>query len=188
MIRRYKTACIALAIIFIIIAISLYIQTTKNSTIDQNTVSNTPELFFGSIDNSALANGEIGRTGYQLLRLPKSEIPHKLYLEGDWDIMEAFARNKTAGSEIRVTYTGQNVFMKLQSDDEVRVQIFRDDSNLLQENAGADIVTQDGKSYIIVKKAKRYHLISENDSSTEPHTLKLIILAPELKASSINFR
>lgn len=142
----------------------------------------SPEIYFGASRNERLSNGNVGQLGVQSLLKPDKLEDSQLYLEGDWDVHEEFAKNKTPYSKIIFPYLAKDVYMVLSADQPVRVKVLRD-GKVPGEFNGADL---DSTGYMWVDEERLYKIISE-DSNEDVHTLELITGEPGLNAFTFTF-
>lgn len=143
----------------------------------------SPEIYFGALRNDrSLKNGIVGRLGSQHFESPAFTTDNELYLDGDWDIREEFAKSETDNAKIIFRYQAKDVFMVLSADEPVRVKVLNDGENP-GDVAGAD-VDEDG--YMTVHEERLYKVIANKDNS-EAHNLELIIEKPGLNAFTFTF-
>lgn len=143
----------------------------------------SPEIYFGALRNDRyLKNGIVGRLGSQHFEAPVFTSDNELYLDGDWDVQEEFAKNESDDAKIIFRYQAKDVFMVLSADEPVRVKVLND-GELPGDVAGAD-VDEDG--YMTVHEERLYKIIANKDNS-EAHNLELIIEKPGLNAFTFTF-
>jgi cytochrome c biogenesis protein CcdA/thiol-disulfide isomerase/thioredoxin len=81
----------------------------------------SPEIYFGAWRNDRLGNGVPRQTGARTFVLPAIRERDRVYLEGDWETRDEFAR-ASSGAKIRMQYTGREVFMVASGDAVVKVR------------------------------------------------------------------
>ncbi len=144
----------------------------------------SPETYFGSLRNERLENGVQGKKGLQSLKQPRGTRRDVLYLVGDWDMQDEYAKNTSADSKIIFRYKGKDVYVVAGSDTPVDVEILLD-GQPARAYGGADVSTQNDKSIITIQEERLYKLIRHSDY--EEHTLELIIKEPGLQAFAFTF-
>jgi AhpC/TSA family. len=138
----------------------------------------TPEIYFGSLRNSYLANGQNGTTGAQSFTLPEQAEKNQLYLGGEWNIEEEFAQTNSSG-QILLRYESKRVNMVLEGEN-TSVRVYQD-GELVSEASGRDV--ENGT--VSVNDEQLYNLI-ENDGYEE-HRLRLESEDKSLKAYTFTF-
>lgn len=156
----------------------------KNVTVVDSSKVGSPETYFGASRNQFLGNGQSEKAGVQLFTEPSKIELNKLYLSGNWNIADQFAKNARAGDTITFRYQAKNVYFVASSADNVRIKILRDGKPLGQE-AGSDI-SKDGSSSVLIKDARLYKLI-EDPAGYGEHVLKIIIEKPGMRAFTFTF-
>jgi len=144
------------------------------------TFGQTPEIYFGSARNKLLANGNDGKSGIQSFQLPEEIDQSKLYLEGEWDVTDEYARNQQAGGKIVLKYYAKEVYMVASGSEDITIKVLRDGQPAL-DNSGADVEKGIGK----INDERLYHLISEEEVGE--HLLEIEIENPGLNAFTFTF-
>jgi hypothetical protein len=146
----------------------------------------SPETYFGASRNQNFENGKPFSVGKQNgLTIPSQIYANKLYLSGDWDISEEFARNDSPNAGIVYKYTAKDVFFVAKAEVEIIVEVILD-GKPADIGAGADVIkTSDGKTSLKIKEARLYKIISGIKS--EEHTLELKIQKSSLEAFTFTF-
>lgn len=144
----------------------------------------SPEVYFGALRNQFLGNGTSSQTGKSTFTIPSRTELNTLYLGGEWDIQNEFARTIEAGARIVFPYQAKNVYFVAGSGQPVRIRVLRDGKPLGAE-AGDDVRVENGQSVVTVSDERLYSLIK--DSEYGQHTLELIIETPGLEAFTFTF-
>lgn len=142
----------------------------------------SPEVYFGASRNEYLGNGMQGKEGEQTFSFPSIAQPNTLYLSGAWSITDEYATNKASGAGIEFVYNAKNVYIVAASDTPVKVRVTRDNGTSLGSEKGADV---DADGFVTIGEDRLYQLIE--GSSYGPHTLKLEVQGPGLKAYTFTF-
>ncbi len=101
----------------------------------------------------------------------------RLYLHGDWLNDRNYLRldpSEETGGYLTIVYQGKEVGAVIKPEGERNFQVFvrQDDADLKPEDAGEDILIDEaGRSYIIVKDAKLYHIVRNREFGE--HKLKM---------------
>ncbi len=155
--------------------LDMNVEVSSNISTPENVVNadfrkvGSPEIYFGSLRNDQLANGEVGVSGPQTLTLPINLVSNKLYLGGNWSIMSEYSENISTAS-IVFKYLAKNVYFVGSSLEGVEVEVYKDKVLLKKIN-----VREDGL----------YNLIE--DVEYGEHLLELRIMNPGLKAFTLTF-
>jgi cytochrome c biogenesis protein CcdA/thiol-disulfide isomerase/thioredoxin len=149
--------------------ISQEISIPKNAIPLDSVKTSSPETYFGANRNEFLANGLRGVLGKQVLVIPESILPNKLYLGGSWDIKEEYALGKP-GSSVVFKYGAKNVYLVSGSESGSEISVYKDD--LLIEK----ITIQDEKLYNLIK-----------DLDYGEHILRLEVNKGDLKVFTFTF-
>lgn len=187
-IKKHVKYFILIAAAIMSVVFVYYLEMKKSSSAPPQTPNAVSEstsgqiVYLGVSKNINLANGLAGQTGFQSFIRPDEIIENKLYLEGDWDIQDDYAENKSAYARILYGYKTKNIFMNLSADPKVLIKILRDGQDI-GDAAGEDA---DARSYMWVDENRLYKIVSE-DNAEEFHTLELIIGEPGLRAFTLSF-
>ena len=130
----------------------------------------SPETYFGAMRNEFLANGKQAIKGIQKFSIPPTIDQNKLYLEGDWDIQQEFAQNKSSKARIVFRYQAKNVYIVASAKKSLKVHVLVDGRE---------------QNVIEVKTEQLYTLVQGNDYLDR--TLELIIEDPGLSAFTLTF-
>ena len=158
-----------------------------NPTLEETTdfgKEKSPEIYFGSLRNERLGNGYQGKKGLQSLKEPRGTRKDVLYLVGDWNIQDEYAKNTSPDSKIIFRYRGKNVYMVAGSDEPIDAEILLD-GQPVEDRQGADVRMENGKNIVTIQEERLYKLIRHSDY--EEHTLELIIKKPGLQAFTFTF-
>jgi len=151
---------------------SAEVSTTVSTPDTPNAVGGlvrSPEIYFGSARNTALANGKKQTAGSQTLTIPKTTEENKLYLGGTWNLKSEYA--ESAGeSSVLFKYDSKDVYFVGGSVDGVDLDIYKD---------GAFVKT------VTVKAEQLYTLIDGEDYGK--HTLEIKIKKGTLQAFTFTF-
>jgi thiol-disulfide isomerase/thioredoxin len=149
----------------------------------------SPEVYFGAARNRYLANGVPFQRGLQSLREPSRIHVNELNLVGDWEFDDEFAENKAAGARVLFQYDAKDVFLvaeaRADDPDGVRIRIRRDGQDT-GDWAGADVVQEDGASFVTVKESVLYRLVQDK-GGYGTHLLEIIAEEPGLRAFTFTF-
>ncbi len=145
----------------------------------------SPETYFGSDRNQTLANGRSGQPGEQTLKLPTKLQEDTLYLGGTWNFEHEFTEARQAGAQISYRYTAENVYFVASANNSLKVEILRDGLPLTTDIAGDDVQFEQGKSYLLIKEERLYHLLKNQGGNA--HLLELKAAATGLKAYTFTF-
>ena len=146
----------------------------------------SPEVYFGAGRNEYLYNGVPHQTGEQKFTLPGAMNLNGLSLVGTWNFENEFAQTSVAQNAIIYRYSAQSVYFVASSPTRNRVEILRDGVSLTKENAGSDIIFENGKSYLWIQEDRLYNVVSDKAGAGE-YTLQFIIESPGLKAFTFTF-
>lgn len=130
---------------------------------------NSPEVYFGSSRNQFISNGKSGVSGEQVFSLPSTISFNKLYFDGIWNLASEYAENKNTAS-IVFSYEAKNVYMAAGSDNDVEIEIYKDDVFVKK---------------VTIKDETLYPLIQDADYGK--HILKIIIPKAGLQAFTFTF-
>jgi thiol-disulfide isomerase/thioredoxin len=155
---------------------------TPTSTISINyTGVQSPETYFGADRNQYLADGPVMTNGTYTLTAPAGAATmgsgalqaNSLYLDGQWDFEDQYAKNLTAPAKIFYEYDSKNVYMVAASDNPnkpVTVQVLVDG-------------TQTGT--VTIQANQLYNIVQGSSYGT--HTLELIVENSGLDAYTFTF-
>lgn len=141
----------------------------------------SPEVYFGSLRNELLANGQAGLTGEQIFAEPSDAPLNDLLLGGTWDIQPEYAVAVSDRATITFRYKAAKVFMVAAADEPV-VMTVRRDGELIGKFAGSDV---DGDGQVTISDEQLYSLVEEDGVSE--HTLELTIEGLGLQAFTFTF-
>ncbi|MBI3684818.1 redoxin family protein [Candidatus Azambacteria bacterium] len=130
----------------------------------------SPEIYFGAARNTYLGNGDSGTQGVQTLEQPQRVKTNTLYLTGEWEFLDEFAKNRSAGAKIIFRYQAKNVYFVANAKGGVTVEIFKDG-------------TSQGTKF--VQGEELYQLVA--DMEYGEHTLEMIVESPGLEAFTFTF-
>jgi len=145
----------------------------------------SPEIYFGALRNEYLGNGIPGTIGIQTFTKPADIRFNTLYLDGEWELTEEFAENKSNNAKIIFRYRAEKVFLVATSKSGVKLKILHDGIPLGGES-GEGIVMQNGESTVTVKEDGLYRLIEKSIGHNE-HTLEIIIEEPGVRFFAFTF-
>ncbi len=146
----------------------------------------SPETYFGAERNEYLGNGAANTEGPQTFRAPNKIPSNTLFLDGAWDIQKEHAISLRPLARILYRYVATHVYFVASADQKVRVKVLRDGKPLAANMAGADVVFEQGQSYLTLQEERLYDIIHETDKNGD-HTLQLIPETPGLKAYTFTF-
>lgn len=144
---------------------------------------NSPETYFGSARNQNFGSGTPGQAGTFTFSSPAFVNKNILYLIGQWQFTDEYARNLSAGAKIIFKYVAKDVYFVASSNTGVKIKVLQD-GKPLYETAGEDI-SKDASSQGFIKESRLYKLIK--NSMAEEHILEIIIESPGLNAFTFTF-
>jgi len=142
---------------------------TNTITLDPAGVQ-SPETYFGAARNEYLGNGTRSTTGPQQLSLPTTTHANRVYLDGNWNFQDEYARSESAGTNIIYTYHAKNVYLVASGDAPVPITVMVD-----------GVVTD----HQVIREHKLYPLVHGTEYGT--HTLRIQIDTPGLTAYTLTF-
>ena len=130
----------------------------------------TPELHFGSADQSGFGSPENGRDGNQHFSVPGRLPLHKFALAGRWKITPEYAKLTGSHGELRLHFKAAKLYLVAGADHPVTVQ-----------------VTIDGKPQppVTIQASAQYTLFMSHDDSE--HVVVMHIPQPDLRVYSFTF-
>jgi len=141
----------------------------------------SPETYFGAARNEYLANGMKGKVGEQTFMAPTLALPSRLYLTGTWNIdRESAASISDAGIVYR--FDAQEVYLVMESDEAIVVEVYQDGELLTGDGRGADV---DEHGTVTVQKSGLYKLIQ--NSTPDEHVLELRVQDAGLRVFAFTF-
>lgn len=153
---------------------NIKVELTKETQIPYS-AAQTSELYFGyHFARKGLGNTQ-GFRANQIVEysLPKEIKEDIIYMEGKWqnnvDHMR-HANKKKASTILSFRAKTLNIVANAKK---AKVDVFLDGKPIRKDQAGEDVIVKGGKSYIIVDKAKLYHVVG-NKNQYGSYTLKLI--------------
>ena len=129
----------------------------------------SPEIYFGSARNTALANGKKQTAGSQTLTIPTTTEENRLYLGGTWNLKSEYAES-TGESSVLFKFDSKDVYFVGGSEDGVDLEIYKDGK--LEKT-------------VSVKAEQLYTLIDGEDYGK--HTLEIKIKKGTLQAFTFTF-
>lgn len=148
----------------------------------------TPETYLG-FERSNYANLEkFEPRKPTTFSLPTKLIPSRLYLKGEWKIDREFAAPSGAGdASLVINYEAKeaNLVIKPLAAGEIKVLIEENDAPIKKENRGADIIEENGKTFIIVKEPRMYNIT--NNAKYGGGKLMLTSSSPNFAAFAFTF-
>jgi thiol-disulfide isomerase/thioredoxin len=120
--------------------------------------------------------------------LPTKLIPDRLYLNGQWKIDRQFAVPSGSGdASLIIDYEAKevNLVIKPLAADEFKVLAEENNAPIRKENRGADIIEENGKTYLVVKEPRMYNII--NNAKYGRATLKLTSSSTSFGAFAYTF-
>ncbi|MBI4215584.1 MAG: redoxin domain-containing protein [Parcubacteria group bacterium] len=147
-------------------------------------LSRSPEIYFGARRNLYLGNGKSNVEGVQILKEPVGMKTNILYLAGEWDFQDEYARNISQGSKIIFRYQAKGVYMVASAKEPIKARILLDGKSLFPQTGG-DLIIDGGNSILTVQEERLYKIIE--DAAHSEHTLEIIIPSPGLTAFTFTF-
>jgi len=126
----------------------------------------SPEIYFGSLRNEYLANGNPGRTGKKEFTFPNVFTLNSLYLDGVWNITPEYAES-ISNSRLVYKYQAQDVYIVAEGDVPVKIEVWQDGSLVSSAGAGEDV-----KEGIVTIQESRLYKLIHNDEPGE-HVLEI---------------
>lgn len=142
--------------------------------------TNSPEVYFGALRNSYLANGRPNAIGTQRLQEPREISTNALYLAGEWDVQPEYAENRSAGAKIIFRYAAKSVYLVASSEKAARIRVLRDGVPL-KAGMGEDV----SKSTLTVREPRMYRIVEDADYGE--HTLEFVVEKPGLRVFTFTF-
>lgn len=148
----------------------------------------TPETYLG-FERSNYGNLEkFEPRKPTIFTLPTKLIPDRLYLNGQWKIDRQFAVPAGSGdASLVINYEAKevNLVVKPLAAGEIKVLAQINDAPIAKENRGADIIEENGKTYLVVKEPRMYNII--NNTKFGRSTLKLTSSSTSFGAFAYTF-
>jgi cytochrome c biogenesis protein CcdA/thiol-disulfide isomerase/thioredoxin len=146
----------------------------------------TPEIYIGAERNADhLGNGVSHRLGKQDFVFPKLLIPDHVYLAGSWNVSGEYAETSALGAQIRLNYGAAYVYMVLSAPKQIKVKVLLD-GRPLGTRAGADVITENGESYLTISEERLYDIVRDGEGYGE-HTLEFTVEGAGLKVFTFTF-
>jgi len=118
----------------------------------------SPEIYFGSERNSALANGVSGRSGKQNFELPADFSLNKLYFDGVWNVEPEYAES-VSNSKIIFRYNAKEVFVVAKAENSSEIAVW-EDGKIVSGNAGEDV---DSRGKVLIQESGLYKIIKNQE-------------------------
>lgn len=148
----------------------------------------TPETYLG-FERNDLGNLEkFEPRKPTAFTLPTKLIPDKLYLTGSWKIDKQYAVPAGSGdASLVINFEAKeaNLVVKPLAAGEFKVLAEENDAPIRKENRGADIIEENGKTYLVVKEPRMYNII--NNAKYGRATLKLTSSSTSFGAFAYTF-
>lgn len=127
----------------------------------------TPELYCGLLRNPGLGNGVVCMPGdCGSYSDPKHHRADTIYLDGEWSQHDEFLLHEKRKGYLVLKYTASEVNAVMDSG-KARVEVLLNDKPLKKEEAGTDIMFENGRSFVIVTKPDLYNLVKRNHGTNE---------------------
>lgn len=140
--------------------------TVDPTNTEQPNAQISPETYFGSLRNDSLANGVQNMAGMQAFTVPTSVQSDKLYLDGEWEIADEYAKNLTSTGRVVYKFKAQKVFIVASADTPTTVRVTLDGKPV--ELTTSDVTT----SQLVIQADRLYRLIELPEVGE--HTLELL--------------
>lgn len=148
----------------------------------------TPETYLG-FERNDLGNLEkFEPRKPTAFTLPTKLIPGKLYLAGSWKIDKQYAVPVGMGdASLVINFEAKevNLVVKPLVAGEFKVLAEENDGPIAKQNRGADIIEENGKTYLLVKEPRMYNII--NNAKFGGATLKLTSSSTSFAAFAYTF-
>ena len=162
-------------------SITISEDSIANTIVEEETTSESPEVYFGAWRNDLLANGDTRVEGVQTFSVPSKVIHNTLYFKGSWDIEYEFSTNVDSGSII-FPYTASKVHMVASGETPITGTIYID-GKIVTDIAGNDI-TNSGT--VLFDDERLYNLVND-PSGPSTHVLEIRLDKPGLQAYTFTF-
>ncbi|MBI2579143.1 MAG: redoxin family protein [Candidatus Aenigmarchaeota archaeon] len=127
----------------------------------------TPELYCGLLRNPGLGNGIVCMPGdCGSYADPKHHRNDTIYLDGDWSQHDEFLQHEKKKGHLTLKFTASEVNAVMDSS-KAKAEILLNDKPLKKEEAGDDVVTEGGKSFVVVTHPDMYNLVKGNHGTRE---------------------
>lgn len=150
----------------------------------------TPEIYLGylRINNLGNVGGGVYPNRPHTFAEPKTIEENRFYFVGTWNIGPEFAESVGGKSKIIILYKANKANMVLGAKDGTKITIETklDGVPMTNDNKGADVYIQDGKSLADVESSRLYNLSNTNNDYGW-HTLELLIPQEGLQAFTFTF-
>lgn len=150
----------------------------------------TPEVYLGYLRINNLGNSEVdvpANIPYTFTE-PKDVVLNRFYFAGTWNIEAEFAEFVGDEGKLIIRYKANKINMVLSTKDNVEVplELKLDGEYLTEDNKGADVLIENGKSVSEVSSSGFYNFVDTGDDY-DWHTLEIIITSPGLLAFTFTF-
>ena len=154
--------------------------------------TNSPETYFGSNRNTYLGNGNQGQSGVQTFTPPAGGVSaianNTFYFGGSWDVEGEYAQSTASGSSIAYNFSATHMYFVAGAVDQAKpimAEVTMDGAPIPASLRGADIIVQNGKTYINVGVDRLYDLIDASTMVT--HTIQITASGAGLQAYTFTF-
>ena len=148
----------------------------------------TPETYVGFYRNH-LGNGdENANNKDHTFKLPTKLTKDILYLEGPWTVKREYAQPSGSGpATLAMDYQAKeaNLVIHPLAETGFMLEVTQDGKPVPKEDRGADVIEQNGKTYVKVDQARMYRIM--NNSGFGRHTMRLTASTPSFGAYAFTF-
>lgn len=157
----------------------------------------TPEIYLGYLRINNLGNKDVKvlPSSIYTFQPPKDIEQNRFYFVGEWKIEPEFAElvgdgglPDGAAGKLIIRYKANKINMVLDTKDgaSVPLELKLDGVYLTEQNKGADVILESGKSIAHINSSAFYNFVDTGDEY-DWHTLEIIINSPGLKAFTFTF-
>jgi len=148
----------------------------------------TPETYIG-FERNHIGNTEEETPNKVInFKAPEKLKGDQLYFNGQWKVAREFAVPSGTGiSSLFIDYQAKEVNLVIhpQAESGFKVEVDQDKKPIAKDDRGADIMEENGKTFLLVKEARMYNII--NNSKFGHFTLRLSSDNPSFGAYAFTF-
>jgi thiol-disulfide isomerase/thioredoxin len=157
------------------------------ATVDFGKVG-SPETYLGSDRLESLGSPESVRMGspqrYSSVKDPAVNI---FYFKGSWTVNPDHAVPDEPGASVVFRYRASTANLVMDGGGlPLKAEVTVDGRPLTAENKGADVILEDGRSYVVVKDGRLYNLVDMR-GAYGTHLLEIVFLDPSAKCYAFTF-
>jgi thiol-disulfide isomerase/thioredoxin len=167
-----------------VLSLTTSVDASTVSITPKQTASQSPEIYFGALRNSALANGSKNTVGEQTFEVPNSAPLNNLYLGGTWNITDEYAEG-VDGSKIVFTFKSKKVYFVADSSGIAKTTVLLDGKTISKDDAGSDVTVENNTATLSVADSRLYEVVDLG--SVGEHTLEIVTKDVPLQAYTFTF-